>query len=204
MTIPDVSRRERKKDETRQRIFRAAVDLFREKGFEATTIDDITERSDVAKGTFFNYFPRKDSVLGYFSDRQLEEVEANLGAVLAGDLPVREKLHRIYGTAAAAYSEDRELSRFILVELMSRAFSPAEESAMRWHDMTAQILTRGIEAGEMRSDMDPLRAEAVLTGVYFATVYTWACGPDVCPSQSPSLLEELRQRLDLVFDGLAV
>jgi len=53
-----VGRRERKKEETRHRIFVAALKLFNDNGFEATTIDDITARADVSKGTFFNYFPR--------------------------------------------------------------------------------------------------------------------------------------------------
>ncbi len=67
MTEIEVSRRERKKDETRERIFKTAIKLFHARGFEATTVDDITEKADVAKGTFFNYFPRKESVLAYLS-----------------------------------------------------------------------------------------------------------------------------------------
>ena len=65
MTELELSRRERKKGETRERIFKAACKLFRHKGFEATTIDEIADKADVAKGTFFNYFPRKEAVLGW-------------------------------------------------------------------------------------------------------------------------------------------
>ncbi|HLJ42079.1 MAG TPA: TetR family transcriptional regulator, partial [Candidatus Acidoferrales bacterium] len=52
-------RRERRRTETRERIFRAALDLFAERGFMETTVEDITEAADVGKGTFFNYFPTK-------------------------------------------------------------------------------------------------------------------------------------------------
>ena len=54
------SRRERKKQETRLRLLRSAWQLFREKGFDNTTVEDITEAADVGKGTFFNYFATKD------------------------------------------------------------------------------------------------------------------------------------------------
>ena len=71
----ELSRRERKKDETRHRIFHAAIDLFREQGFEQTTVDDITEKADVAKGTFFNYFRRKEAVLAYLSESRLLAID---------------------------------------------------------------------------------------------------------------------------------
>jgi hypothetical protein len=56
-------RRERRTVETRESLFRAALDLFARKGFTETTVEDITEAADVGKGTFFNYFPSKDHIL---------------------------------------------------------------------------------------------------------------------------------------------
>lgn len=57
------SRRERKKQETRQRIVRAAVRLFEEQGYEQTTVTQIAAAADVDPKTFFNYFGSKDEVL---------------------------------------------------------------------------------------------------------------------------------------------
>ncbi|PYP30001.1 MAG: TetR/AcrR family transcriptional regulator, partial [Gemmatimonadetes bacterium] len=51
---PEVSRRERKKEETKERIFKAAFALFKHKGVDATTVEEICDKADVAKGTFFN------------------------------------------------------------------------------------------------------------------------------------------------------
>lgn len=52
-------RRERKRRQTRERIESAALRLFLDRGFEATTIEDITEAADVSKRSFFDYFPAK-------------------------------------------------------------------------------------------------------------------------------------------------
>src|SRR5437899_3870437 len=60
---PKPGRRERRRTETRERIFRAAMQLFAQHGFFSTTVEDITEAADVGKGTFFNYFPSKEHVL---------------------------------------------------------------------------------------------------------------------------------------------
>ena len=200
MTELEVSRRERKKEETRERIFKDAIRLFRERGFEKTTIDDITERADVAKGTFFNYFPRKESVLAYLSEKRLIAAEENVGALLADSESASEKLIGIYAHAASVYEEDRELSRFVLNELMMRAFGPSEDAGMRWQALTLQIIERGRSTGELRRDLEPVRVESLLSSVYFSTVYLWVN----CNETQFELRDELRARLQLVLDGIAV
>ena len=193
------SRRERKKDETRHRIFHAAIDLFRERGFEQTTVDEITERADVARGTFFNYFPRKDAVLAYLSETRLLAVEENAAALLADRRPVPDKLLDLYLANAAPYEEDPELSRYVLLELMGRAFAPTEDLSLRWQEQIVRLIRQGQGRGELPAAEDPLRLEALLTGVYFATLYQWAC---MCPQPPFPLPDELRYRLQIQFRGL--
>ena len=204
MTIPELSRRERKKEATRRSIFEAAISLFRDKGFEATTVDEITEKADVGRGTFFNYFPRKESVLAYLSEERVALAEENAVVLLQDRSPAREKLLDIYAFAAAAYVEDRELSRYVFNEWMQRSFAPTEEAGMRWHKLLVTVIEQGQAAGELRADVTPFQAESLLSSIYMTTLYYWLC----CPlgTQLPadfSLLDELRSRLTLVMDGLA-
>ena len=56
---PTTGRRQLLKAGQRRRIYQAAIELFVKKGFDDVTVDEITRRADVAKGTFFNYFPTK-------------------------------------------------------------------------------------------------------------------------------------------------
>ena len=55
--------RQRKKDSSRRAIEDAAWELFAEKGYDETSINDIAERADVAPRTFFRYFPTKEAVM---------------------------------------------------------------------------------------------------------------------------------------------
>src|SRR6516164_11166643 len=84
---PPASRRERRRAEIRERIYRAALELFAERGFLETTVEDITEAADVGKGTFFNYFPTKEHVLATLGAERLAVIErarerAKVGPVL--------------------------------------------------------------------------------------------------------------------------
>lgn len=55
--------RERKKIKARLAIERAALELVLERGYDGTTVEDICERAEVSKKTFFNYFPSKAAVI---------------------------------------------------------------------------------------------------------------------------------------------
>ena len=59
----------RKKERTTQAIIKAAVALFQEQGIDATTMEQIAEEADVAKGTLYNYFPVKEAIISAYIQR---------------------------------------------------------------------------------------------------------------------------------------
>src|SRR3981189_1032355 len=83
-------RRQRRSADIRERLFLAALDLFAQKGFAETTVEDITEAADVGKGTFFNYFPSKDHILIAFSDMQIGKLEQAVGGLRSSAQPLQE------------------------------------------------------------------------------------------------------------------
>lgn len=198
MTELELSRRERKKEETREKIFRVAVKLFKQKGFEDTTVDDITERADVAKGTFFNYFAKKEAILGYLWQTRLEAVEENAEALVNSTRSARQKLIALYVDLAAGYIPDRELSLFVLQESVKRAFRTQGEEKLRLHALVHRILSLGIEQGEFVRTADTERVAGVLGSVYMGTLFMWLG----CAEGDFELNEELTARLSLVLDGL--
>jgi AcrR family transcriptional regulator len=77
--------RERKKQRTREQIIDAAMRLFAERGYHATTIADIATAADVAPRTFFSYFPSKEAVVFHDADRNLEGLASALRDRLPGE-----------------------------------------------------------------------------------------------------------------------
>lgn len=203
MSITEPTRRERKKEETRRRIFEAAIALFREKGFEATTVDEITEKADVGRGTFFNYFPKKESVLSFLSADRLAAAKENADALLADPAPAREKLIHLYLLAAGAWEQDRELSQFVFGEWLRRAFAPTADTELGWRELVHALLEQGRASGQLRAGVDHDRADSLLTSVYMTTLFQWLFCPAECMPHDFDLRAELRIRLEIVFDGLA-
>ena len=70
-----LSLRERKKRETRQRILDVSVELFQDQGFDQTSVDEIAARADISRGTCFNYFPNKESILREIATRELAHLQ---------------------------------------------------------------------------------------------------------------------------------
>jgi len=114
-----LGRRERRAAETRERLFRAALRLFEERGFSATTVEDITEAADVGKGTFFNYFPSKEHIIAAFGQLQLGKLQAAVAAAQSGDLPTRQLLHRLANALAEEPGRSPSLVRSILLANLS-------------------------------------------------------------------------------------
>jgi AcrR family transcriptional regulator len=81
--------RSRKRRETRARISSAALALFLEKGFEATTVDEIAAAADVSKRSFFDYFPSKEELIAAWQDEFGQALAEAIAARPAGEVMTR-------------------------------------------------------------------------------------------------------------------
>jgi AcrR family transcriptional regulator len=76
--MSELGLRERKKQRTRQALRQAALELFLERGFDATTIADITAAADVAPRTFFSYFQTKEDVVLDEGPQRFDQLQQTL------------------------------------------------------------------------------------------------------------------------------
>src|SRR5450631_3073192 len=95
VTATRPGRRERRRQETHERIFRCALRLFAQRGYLDTTVEEITEAADVAKGTFFNYFPTKEHLLVAYSEMQERKAMDFLARVPSGLASIREVIPKM-------------------------------------------------------------------------------------------------------------
>lgn len=199
MTELELSRRERKKEETKERILKVALKLFKLNGLEGTTIDEIAEKADVAKGTFFNYFPRKEAVLGYLPEMWIEQAEAEAETIIADEGPVGSRIIDMFIELAAFYEEDRALSKYMVMEWVRREQTGCDESCQRWDELALRLIRHLQDRGELRPDVPAERAAEMFAAVHQATVMGWVAAP----AEPYPLQDELRMRMKLVVEGLS-
>ena len=77
-------KRARTKAQNRAAILGAAREVFAELGYDAAGVRDVIRRTELASGTFYNYFPDKESVFRALLDESAQEVRRRLRAVRAG------------------------------------------------------------------------------------------------------------------------
>jgi AcrR family transcriptional regulator len=190
-----LSRRERKKQETHHRLMGAALQLFREQGYDATTVEQIAEAADVAKGTFFNYFETKEAILPAMAEWRLHQLEHVL-------LPER-------GAPPSPVARIKLALRLVAEDPLSHPVLTRRLFAARRHrldvrpahalaDLLAEQVCQAQAAGEIRADLDPAYVGGLIRALFFQQLIMWHCGHHPVP-----LPEMLDAAVDLLLDGIA-
>jgi AcrR family transcriptional regulator len=199
-----MGRRERKKRETRQRIYRAAFELFSERGFEATTVEEIGRRADVAKGTVFNYFPTKAAFLTSTSAEWMERMMEELGPVSEWEGPLRRQLKEVFAYLTRLAMEDPPFSRLVLFETMRQIHSslsrgaPTTSPSQELEEVLRATLERGQESGAVRKGVPLDHAASLLEAVFARTLIRRL----VWGGSAEDTLDALSEKLDIIFTGL--
>ncbi|MCX7707688.1 MAG: TetR/AcrR family transcriptional regulator [Anaerolineae bacterium] len=190
-------KRESSKQERRERLYQAAVSLFREQGYEETTVDQITRRAGLAKGTFFNYFATKDAVLRYMGERAIGRL-GNL-SVAGGSTSAVGSLKRFLAALADSLEQDRDLVRLIFnkgIAVPELLCGNAGGFSIR--PMAALMIRRAQHQGEINPLLDPDALAMALDALYLQQLVLW------CEAEAPyPLAERFTGVVDLLMMGIA-
>ncbi len=194
-TQEKLSRRERKKYETRHSLMEAALHLFAERGYDATTVKDITDAVGVAKGTFFNYFQTKEAVLPAIAAHRLEQLEEALTPERGAPASPVERIKLALRLVAEDPLCERQLAQRLFAAIMRRReLSPGH--ALR--DLLADQVRQAQAAGEIRHDLDPLYLAGAVRSLFFQQLVMWHHGHR--PAPLPTLIDA---SVDLLMEGAA-
>ncbi|MBM4457164.1 MAG: TetR/AcrR family transcriptional regulator [Chloroflexi bacterium] len=190
-------KRETAKLERRERLYEAALELFRAQGYETTTVDQITRQAGLAKGTFFNYFPTKDAVLRYLGTREV----GRLGAMTlsSSNGSALGKLKRLLGVLAGSLEKDRDLVRLIFRRGVSVPDVMAGDAGgFTIQPMASLLLRHAQRLGEINAHLDPDILAAALDALYLQQLVRWC----ECDGAYP-LSERLVGIVDLLALGMS-
>ncbi len=187
----------------RRQILDAAVRVFARQGFHATRVSDIADEAGVAYGLVYHYFRSKDEVLNeLFVERWSLLLAAIEEADRAGGSH-RARLAAVASFIIDSYRHDPELMKVIIVEVTRAAnsFGQTHLAQIRAaYESIAKIVADGQEAGEFRSDIEPLFASMAFYGAVEQLLSGWIF--DVIPASETGFENAKDLLVTTICDGL--
>ena len=210
LTNEAAPKRSRRKEARPGELLEAALDLFVEKGFAATRVDDVAARAGVSKGTLFLYFPSKEelfkavvreNIAGRFAEwnTELETFVGNTSEVLIYCYQVwweRIGATKASGITKLMFSEAQnfpEIAQFYQQEVI-----------LPGRALIRRILQRGMERGEFRQMDLEYGTYIVLAPMMFLMLWNNSMGPCALPDENFSPEQYIRSQIDNILHGLCV
>jgi AcrR family transcriptional regulator len=186
--------RQQKADDTRRRLFLAALHLFTQAGYHATTVEAIAARAGVAKGTFFVHFPTKDAVILELVRIQTRAaIAARTAALSAGPLSALRAATLELGDQAGL---SRPLSRAVLgATLTSSELADAADAEFQ------KVLAAMLDDANAALARRPAAADKLARGLMAA--YLGAALHFATNAGSPPMRELLEPLVDQLLEPFA-
>lgn len=169
----------RAKDDRRTRLLDAARQVFSQKGFHASTVDDITRTAGVAKGTFYLYFAEKPAIF-YELMQGFFELVTEAGLSISQEVTNREEYFARIESGArritSLFRDNRALVRLAYRESMGmdeRLDRMVRNFYRRLAQVEAENIRLGIRLGLFREDLDPMLVAYAHIGMIERVLLEW-------------------------------
>jgi AcrR family transcriptional regulator len=177
-----IGRREKRKQEIRTRIEDAAYRLFREQGIEETSIEQICVQADVARRTFYGYFPNKHSLLGGLGiSRLYDQSEPMLRLLMTNHQTTRARLEAMIDYIESNFAGYEDVDRQLIL-LAPSTFAEDTERQREIGDSAMasfiRLIAAGVALGDVQTDFSPEILAAMVVGTLNMLTISWAMNSD--------------------------
>jgi TetR/AcrR family transcriptional repressor of nem operon len=193
-----IATRQAKADDTRMRLFAAGAELLASQGYHATSVEQITQRAGVAKGTFFFHFPTKDALVTELVRLQVRFVARERERLVAeGAAPTARLRATVMGLGRLS---DRNIARAVLTAGLDKG---AVGSAIdRLYQDLLELMTEdaraAVRARELSRSTDPAMFAVLLMDAFLGATVSYATNP-----RGRSLLAMLEALVDTNLTAFA-
>jgi AcrR family transcriptional regulator len=204
-----LARREREKLQRRSDILEAAEELFDEKGFESTTIEEIARRTELSKGTIYLYFKSKDELLLAVCIKGIAGFREELEEAARRKRGLENKIKAVYLSYIDFFLEVPHVFRVLhdtFTERLRRNLSQDAINLINWTIIEAvrfgsEFVQQGMDSGLFRRDVDPY-AFAVAAWQLATALLDLAILNDPGVIDRDSLEKMFSKSIELLVDGL--
>ena len=189
------------KQNVKRRIVDAAWELFYEKGYDDTTVDDIIRLSDTSKGSFYYYFSGKDALLDTLSTI-LDEYYANLEEALDENMNSFDKL--MFLNYKSHLFMETKIDVTLLASLYStQLIAKGERNLLDQNRTYYRLISRIVEEGHVRNQISREKSIQEITKYY--SLCERALVSDWCLNRgSYSLAEYSKEYMPILMEHFRV
>ncbi len=171
--------RDKQKEETRQRVYKAALEVFRRDGVDECRIDDIAQKAEVSRGAFYFHFPTKEAVLLEFF-RESEKPIARALAEAAPDASIDDVLDSLVNALALFWENDRALLTDVAtVGLKVNANALHHQSDDPVRAALAARFKTGVQHGQLSGTLPPEVMSDYFLCCALAAMLAWRSQPQM-------------------------
>lgn len=197
-----MNRRERKKEETRIKIIDCSIQLFKDKGFANTSMEEIAEKSDVAKGTLYNYFPDKESILASHFQLVIEDYKEEIKINIASIKGIKNKLLNLIEFISEIFNTNSELTAIYFRYRLQNLFvaDPLDKTKRSGIEtVICEVILDGQKENELRKDVP---VEILSRNLQFLILsFLISC---LAFNSEVALIETRMQIIDLFLNGAKI
>jgi AcrR family transcriptional regulator len=173
-----LTRRERKKEETRENIINCAITLFREKGYHKTSMDEIAEKVDVSKPTLYNYFQDKGAILIAYFQSVIADYGKEIKTGLRSNRGIKARLESLFDFKNQIFGNDIELTanylKYRLQTIFDKElFDNPDRSGLE--NVILEVITEAQANGEIRGDIPAMVVTRtfllLVTNYFLSSIY---------------------------------
>ena len=186
----------------REELLSIAAGLFAERGLRATTVRDIADAAGILSGSLYHHFSSKEAIVDEILRGFLDALFGEYRRIVEAGLDPRETLEQLVRASFEAIHRDRDEVAIYQDELKHLRGNPRfdylRERNTEFREMWTDVLTRGMESGEFRGDLDVRLTYRFLRDTVWVAVRWYR------PDDENDHAAIADQYLNIVLDGLAV
>lgn len=162
-----MANRKKNDDNKRDRILRAATQVFAHRGFYNSKISEIAKAASVADGTIYLYFKNKDDLLISLFEEEMSKIIRKMKDEINQVEGFENKIRKFIEVHLDLIAENKELAEVLQIELRQSHKFMKEYMGTKLNDylnVISSIISQGQKSGEVRPDIIPGIAKRILFG----------------------------------------
>lgn len=194
-----MANRQQKKEQTKERIISEALELFKTQGFKQTSVDSITLKAQIAKGTFFNYFSTKEALLIDLQNQKINSAFSFIHSTHIQTLPFLTQMEHLLQYLLSYFDVDPLVTRqAFLTHHTGQNQGEKEEEEVSIVELFFTVIDRGQIRGEIREDIGTIILAECCYGLFISSLYSLRH-----TSQKEALIEDISKKIVISFEGFS-